>query len=143
MYQNYETHPVNLLFDALDTKDTTVCGGDSGGPWVYLDGQTIVYLGATSTVNGYNPCQAKYLDSTNNYAEITTVVNFSSVIQEAQDYVNLHPLPTASPSPTPTPLQESKTSSIKSMTIICVAGKKSVKVTAINPKCLKGYKAKK
>jgi len=143
MYQNYDTHPVGLLFDALNTKETAACNGDSGGPWVYLDGKTIVYLGATSTVNGYNPCLNKYVDSTNNYAEITSVANFTSVIQEAQDYVSAHPSVVASPSPTPTSPKESKTIISKKVTLFCVKLKKVVKVTNANPNCPKGYSPKK
>jgi hypothetical protein len=49
------------------------------------------------------------------------------------------PTPTASATPTPT---ASKKPVVKKITITCIKGKTSKKVTAVKPKCPKGYKRK-
>ena len=51
------------------------------------------------------------------------------------------PAPTASPTPTPSPTATAKPAA-KKITISCVKGKTTKKVTAINPKCPTGYKKK-
>ena len=140
LYQDYDTHPVNLLMDALDTKETTICPGDSGGPWVYLEGSTIVYLGATSTLNGFNPCQKKYLDSTNNWAEITTVVNFVNIIQEAIDYVAAHPIATPLSTPSSPVLGNKNQRKPVAIASYCIKGKTFLKLNSKTHVCPKGYK---
>jgi hypothetical protein len=50
-------------------------------------------------------------------------------------------IPTPEPTPTPTPTPTAKP--VVKKTITCVKGKKSVKKTAVSPKCPKGYKLKK
>jgi hypothetical protein len=49
------------------------------------------------------------------------------------------PTPVATPAPTPTPTAKP----VVKKTITCVKGKKTVKKTAVSPKCPKGYKLKK
>ena len=49
------------------------------------------------------------------------------------------PAPVASPTPTPS---ASSKPVVKAVTITCVKGKVSKKVTAVNPKCPTGYKKK-
>ena len=51
------------------------------------------------------------------------------------------PAPTATPTPTPSPTATAKPAA-KKITISCVKGKTTKKVTAINPKCPTGYKKK-
>jgi hypothetical protein len=56
--------------------------------------------------------------------------------------------PTPSPTPTPTatatatPTAAPQKSPVKKSTIICLKGKTTKKVTAVNPKCPAGYKKK-
>jgi hypothetical protein len=52
-------------------------------------------------------------------------------------------IPVAKPTPTPTPTATPTTKPVVKKTITCVKGKKSVKKTAVSPKCPKGYKVKK
>jgi hypothetical protein len=49
---------------------------------------------------------------------------------------------TPTPTPTPTPSASTKTVA-KKVTITCIKGKTSKKVTAVKPKCPAGYKVKK
>jgi hypothetical protein len=51
--------------------------------------------------------------------------------------------PVVVPTPTPTPTATPTTKPVVKKTITCVKGKKSVKKTAVSPKCPKGYKVKK
>jgi len=51
------------------------------------------------------------------------------------------PAPTPTPTPTPTPSASTKTVA-KKVTITCIKGKTSKKVTAVKPKCPAGYKKK-
>jgi hypothetical protein len=50
----------------------------------------------------------------------------------------------AEPTPTPTPVASAPAKAIakKSISITCVKGKTSKKVTGVNPKCPTGYKKK-
>jgi hypothetical protein len=50
-------------------------------------------------------------------------------------------VPTPTPTPTPTPSASTKTVA-KKVTITCIKGKTSKKVTAVKPKCPAGYKKK-
>jgi hypothetical protein len=50
--------------------------------------------------------------------------------------------PTPTPSATPTAPVVTKPAAVKKTTIICVKGKTSKKVIAVNPKCPTGYKKK-
>jgi hypothetical protein len=51
------------------------------------------------------------------------------------------PAPTPTPTPTPTPAAEVKVAT-KKITITCIKGKTTKKVTAVKPKCPTGYKKK-
>ena len=53
------------------------------------------------------------------------------------------PTPVATPTPTATPTPVATAVPVVKKTITCVKGKKSVKKTAISPKCPAGYKVKK
>ena len=53
------------------------------------------------------------------------------------------PTPVATPNPTATPTPVATAKPVVKKTITCVKGKKSVKKTAISPKCPAGYKVKK
>jgi hypothetical protein len=52
-------------------------------------------------------------------------------------------VPTPVPTPTPTPVATPTAKPIVKKTITCVKGKKTVKKTAVSPKCPAGYKLKK
>ena len=57
--------------------------------------------------------------------------------------VLVEPTPVATPTPTATPTPVATAAPVVKKTITCVKGKKSVKKTAISPKCPAGYKVKK
>jgi hypothetical protein len=52
------------------------------------------------------------------------------------------PTPSPTPTPTATPTAAPQKSPVKKSTIICLKGKATKKVTAVNPKCPSGYKKK-
>jgi hypothetical protein len=52
-------------------------------------------------------------------------------------------LPVVVPTPEPTPTATPTVAPIVKKAIICIKGKKSVKKTAVSPKCPAGYKLKK
>jgi hypothetical protein len=52
-------------------------------------------------------------------------------------------VPTPEPTPTPTPVATPTAKPVVKKTITCVKGKKTIKKTAISPKCPAGYKLKK
>jgi hypothetical protein len=69
---------------------------------------------------------------------------FSSPIIKAQltqEAVAVAPSPTPTPTASPTPSASAKPV-VKAVTITCIKGKTSKKVTAVNPKCPTGYKKK-
>jgi hypothetical protein len=51
-------------------------------------------------------------------------------------------VPAPAASPTPTPSAVAKPAAAKKVSITCVKGKTSKKVTSVNPVCPKGYKKK-
>ncbi|NDE48124.1 MAG: hypothetical protein EB019_04045, partial [Actinobacteria bacterium] len=50
--------------------------------------------------------------------------------------------PTSTPTPTPTPTVIAPAPVAKKITITCIKGKSTKKVSGVNPKCPKGYKKK-
>ncbi len=70
-----------------------------------------------------------------------TYVQSFKVLKEGESEVVPTPVATPTPTATPTPVATAKP--IVKKTITCVKGKKSVKKTAISPKCPTGYKLKK
>jgi hypothetical protein len=69
--------------------------------------------------------------------EFSTPVIKAKLTQEPEPT----PAPTVTPTPTPTPTVEVKVAN-KKITITCIKGKATKKVTAVKPKCPTGYKKK-
>jgi len=63
----------------------------------------------------------------------------AALAKEASEKEKAKPTPTPSPSASPTPVAKPVTVN-KKTTITCVKGKIGKNVTAVNPKCPKGYK---
>jgi hypothetical protein len=76
----------------------------------------------------------QFPETTNFLASDLYTLSFD-ILKDGQPVVVPTPTPTATPTPTTKPVVKK--------TITCVKGKKSVKKTAVNPKCPKGYKVKK
>jgi hypothetical protein len=85
-------------------------------------------------------CRLSYQTAANSsyLASDIYTVNFE-ILKDGQPVV----VPTPTVSPTPTPTATPTTKPVVKKTITCVKGKKSLKKTAVSPKCPKGYKAKK
>ena len=83
-------------------------------------------------------CKFTYSTSANE-AQLASDVYVQSFKVKKEGEVEVAPTPVATPTATPTPTAKP----IVKKTITCVKGKKTVKKTAISPKCPAGYKVKK
>ena len=83
-------------------------------------------------------CKLTYQTAANStyLASDVTTVSFE-ILKDGQPVVA--PTPVVTPTPTPTPTAKP----VVKRTISCVKGTKTVKKTAVSPKCPKGYKLKK
>ena len=79
------------------------------------------------------------------YQSIATDTNLASdlTIQSFEVIDSNKPVATPTPTATPTPVATPTAKPVVKKTITCIKGKKSVKKTAISPKCPAGYKVKK
>lgn len=149
---------IPIQFDTL-TPDTfsatkisvekTICGGDSGSPLIAEFSGKVLYIGAQSSSNGAG------CTKTCNFICVATQGLPSanlSLVEEATKYVLLTaaaPPPTSvpevkvipSPMTSPVNVQANK-NSVKKISITCIKGKVTKKVTAVNPKCPTGFKKK-
>jgi len=102
----------------------TICGGDSGSPLLKEDSGRWIYIGAQSSSNGAG-CTPS--------CEINCVASQGlpsanlSMVAEAKLFANEVVAPAVS-------------NIAKKLTITCVKGKSSKKITALKPKCPVGYK---
>ena len=123
---NVKSDWINSSTLVLTSSSASPCKGDSGGPIVatLLNGQNVI-VGVTSGASSVvDLCGTQEFDS-----------KFHIRITIAQPYLSLinSIMPAITPSQSPSP---------KKITITCVKGKLSKKITAINPKCPIGYKKK-
>lgn len=117
--------------------EKTICGGDSGSPLLKNVNGTWIYLGAQSSSNGAGCTKTC---NTNCVASQGLASSNTDLIQQIASYLEI-----AKTEPTPTPStsgSSTSTNSKKQSTIRCIKGKAVKKITAIDPKCPKGYKKK-
>lgn len=103
----------------------TICGGDSGSPVLKIHEGNWIYVGAQSSSNG---------------AGCTPTCEINCVATQGLPAVNLEMVQEAFASVN-TPVTSQKTVQ-KKVTITCVKGKSTKKVTALKPVCPNGYKKK-
>jgi V8-like Glu-specific endopeptidase len=109
----------------------SICGGDSGGPMILTDLGIDYYIGLNSNGDHMELCGQGNNDySKDGYMSSDAVYNFNQLIEQAKDYV-------LTPHSEVIPVAVNK---IK--TISCVSGKKTLKVSSVNPTCPKGFKKK-
>lgn len=129
--------------------EKTICGGDSGSPLVAEMSGKFIYVGAQSSSNG-----AGCTKTCNIVCVATQGLPSANVllVEEAKKYASLagpSPTPSSSPevkvmqTPIPTPTNgQTISNNVKKVSITCVKGKLTKKVTAVNPKCPSGFKKK-
>lgn len=132
---NYDIVQTLMPFDSYN------CSGDSGGPLWLQDGDNWLYIGALSGAMGgsctSSPNDPLWKDefwSKNRGSTYWTAQAFPDVILDAKS--NLETVLKAEAESAISKAEAAK----KKSTITCVKGKKTKKVTAIKPKCPKGYK---
>jgi hypothetical protein len=126
----YELGPINLVQSELGGSG---CDGDSGSGVYVLRGDEKIYLGPYGSHSmGVKNCgDPGFWGPTGNVSNIEPVFNHLDLISSAESYVAEKIAKERADSERP-----------KKKTIVCVKGKQSKKVTAVNPKCPKGYKKK-
>ena len=151
----------------MNSPDKTMCGGDSGSPLYFKDGNDYVYIGPLSSVTGIS-CQYSKDDAmrSNSYwIERTLGVYYVAAyyqesINEAESFLKAK-IQEETEAKAAAELKakqeaeakasaelkakqdaEAKASAIKKTTIICVKGKLTKKITALKPKCPSGFKKK-
>jgi len=109
----------------------SICGGDSGGPMILTDSGFDYYIGLNSNGDHMELCGQGNDDySQGGYMSSDAVYKFTDLINQAGTF-----LASIQRTATPSPV-------VKKVTITCIAGKKSLKISAVNPTCPKGYKKK-
>ena len=114
--------------------DKTICGGDSGSPILKEVSGKIIYVGSQSSSNG---------------AGCTKTCNLVCVATQGLPGANVELVESAFsyvanvvPTPIPTPTRATVTQTVKKITILCIKGKLSKKITGLKPICPSGYKKK-
>ena len=157
----------NIFINVMNSPDKTMCGGDSGSPLYFKDGNDYVYIGPLSSVTGIS-CQYSKDDAmrSNSYwIERTLSVYYVAAyyqesINEAESFLKAK-IQEEAEAKAAAELKakqeaeakaaaelkakqdaEAKASVIKKTTIICVKGKITKKITALKPKCPSGFKKK-
>ena len=158
-----ETQTLNSPYKRFMTIETKFSDQKQPGPgalsgsglFANIDNE-IVYIAALSAVNGpfarINPADSLWKDefwSKNAGGEYYTAQAFTDVIERAKDYlakqiIREQELAKAEAEAKAKAEAEAKAkaSLLKKLTITCVKGKLTKKVTAINPKCPYGFKKK-
>ena len=112
----------------------STCGGDSGSPFYVKEGEDFVYLGPLSNgIGGIPNCSGNPWKGNKMYSGAVEGNDYLSLIAEAEKFVADNPY--VEPKAT-------NSSSNRKATIICIKGKTTKKVTAVNPRCPVGYKKK-
>jgi hypothetical protein len=89
-------------------------------------------------------CRLTYfMPATESRLASDTFIQSFKVLKEGEVEVVPTPVATPTPTPTPTPVATPTAKPVVKKTITCVKGKKTVKKTAVSPKCPAGYKLKK
>jgi hypothetical protein len=138
--KQYSTTPKKGVFRGLyqtdfkygvqvkSTNKLYSCSGDSGGPAYIKKDSEILYLGPLARAS--NTFCLLTPDYTVPWSDIDLLADHMNLFREAEKRVAL------------LPKVERKSSDAKKVTITCVKGKLTKKVTALKPKCPAGYKKK-
>lgn len=112
----------------------STCSGDSGSPFYVKENGTYFYLGPLSNgLGGIPNCSGKPWADSKMYMGSVAAYDYLDLIAEAEKYVADNPY--VEP--------KSKTAGFNNkITITCVKGKTTKKVSGITPKCPVGYKVK-
>ena len=116
----------------ITSTSAVACRGDSGGSITVtaLDGKQYLVGVLSGAANIVNACGTMGADGLYRM-RAAILYPYLDLIKDIYNPVSLTPLPSPSPTPTKT---------LKKTTIKCIKGKVVKKITAINPKCPKGYK---
>jgi hypothetical protein len=122
-------------------ETTSVYGPASG--WVLpqsITPQICITSGFFIKISNWGTCKLTYKsDATSTYLASDLYTVSFEVQKDGKPVVVPTPEPTPTPTATPTPTPKP----VVKKTISCVKGKKTIKKTAISPKCPTGYKLKK
>jgi secreted trypsin-like serine protease len=110
----------------------STCSGDSGSPFYVKENETYYYLGPLSNgLGGIPNCSGKPWADSKMYMGSVAAYDYVDLIAEAEKYVAENPY--VEP--------KSKSAGFNNkITITCVKGKTTKKVSGITPKCPAGYK---
>ncbi len=132
------------------------CSGDSGGSLTARYKGEEIYLAVTPNgMNGYACGAAGYYDGKGGIGYASPIYDHLDILKKAEEFVaaalaqEATEKAKAKPTPTPTPSASASPASLakpvaapKKITITCVKGKATKKVTGVSPKCPSGYKKK-
>jgi len=125
----------NMTFHVLQVPTgPSTCSGDSGSPFYVKESDKFIYIGAVSNGLGGAPnCSGKPWGDTKMYVGAAAAYDYLDLIAQAEKYIADNPY--IEP--------KSKTAGFNNkITITCVKGKTTKKVSGITPKCPVGYKKK-
>ena len=110
----------------------STCSGDSGSPFYVKENETYYYVGPLSNgLGGIPNCSGKPWADSKMYMGSVAAYDYLDLIAEAEKYV------------ADNPYVEPKSKSAgfnNNVTITCIKGKTTKKVSGITPKCPKGFK---
>jgi secreted trypsin-like serine protease len=110
----------------------STCSGDSGSPFYVKENETYFYLGPLSNgLGGIPNCSGKPWADSKMYMGSVAAYDYLDLIAEAEKYVADNPY--IEPN-------TQNTGFNNKITITCVKGKTTKKVSGITPKCPKGFK---
>lgn len=112
----------NMIGLKMMTTTGTICDGDSGAGFWTTDAGKTIFLGTMNGPIGITNCEGRPASSQTTYAGVQPTYLYQDLYDQAAAYVKAHPVKT---------------------TLTCKKGKLNKKVTAIAPKCPKGYKVAK
>jgi len=125
----------NMTIHVLQVPEgPSTCSGDSGSPFYVKENETYYYLGPLSNgLGGIPNCSGKPWTDSKMYMGSVAAYDYLDLIAEAEKYVADNPY--VEP--------KSKTAGFNNkITITCIKGKTTKKVSAVNPKCSAGFKKK-
>ena len=126
-----------------------MCGGDSGGSLTTSFNGNIMYLANIGTASGIYACgQSPSFDGKGGINYSQPIYRYLDLIKEAEIFVAMQIALEKAEAKAAAELkakqeeEAAKAAAAKKITITCIKGKTVKKVTAVNPKCPKGYKKK-
>ena len=125
----------NMTFHVLQVPGgPSTCSSDSGSPFYVKENDKFIYIGPLSNgLGGIPNCSGKPWEDSKMYMGAAAAHDYLDLIAEAEKFVADNPY--VEPKVT-------NSSSNKKITINCIKGKVTKKVSEVNPKCPVGYKKK-